>query len=135
MSLFNINFLIGSFLGIFFVHLFYENTFYPFEATNIIYYVEYINHYLTNNKLNPYLLLYVISLFFASIYYLFFQQIKVGVLFKGLIVSLIVFAIYILILFIIFGLDRLNYMQIYVLQDLIALIIFYLTLSLIYRRI
>ena len=98
-------------------------------------YVEYINHYLTNNKLNPYLLLYVISLFFASIYYLFFQQIKVGVLFKGLIVSLIVFAIYILILFIIFGLDRLNYMQIYVLQDLIALIIFYLTLSLIYRRI
>lgn len=135
MSLFNINFLIGSFLGIFFVYLFYVNTFYPFEETNIIYYVEYINHYLTNNKLNPYLLLYVISLFFASIYYLFFQQIKVGVLFKGLIVSLIVFAIYILILFIIFGLDRLNYMQIYVLQDLIALIIFYLTLSLIYRRI
>ena len=135
MSLFNINFLIGSFLGIFFVYLFYVNTFYPFEETNIIYYVEYINHYLTNNKLNPYLLLYVISLFFASIYYLFFQQIKVGVLIKGLIVSLIVFAIYILILFIIFGLDRLNYMQIYVLQDLIALIIFYLTLSLIYRRI
>ena len=135
MSLFNINFLIGSFLGIFFVYLFYENTFYPFETTNIIYYVEYINHYLTNNKLNPYLLLYVISLFFASIYYLFFQRIKVGVLLKGLIVSLIVFAIYILILFIIFGLDRLNYMQIYVLQDLFALIIFYLTLSLIYRRI
>ena len=135
MSLFNINFLIGSFLGIFFVYLFYVNTFYPFEETNIIYYVEYINHYLTNNKLNPYLLLYVISLFFASIYYLFFQQIKVGVLIKGLIVSLIVFAIYILILFIIFGLDRLNYMQIYVLQDLVALIIFYLTLSLIYRRI
>jgi len=135
MSLFNINFLIGSFLGIFFVYLFYAITFYPFEATNIIYYVEYINHYLTNNKLNPYLLLYVISLFFASIYYLFFQQIKVGVLIKGLIVSLIVFAIYILILFIIFGLDRLNYMQIYVLQDLVALIIFYLTLSLIYRRI
>jgi|SaaInlV_135m_DNA_3_1039749.scaffolds.fasta_scaffold18147_4 hypothetical protein len=135
MSLLNIYFLIGSFLGIVFVYLFYASTFYPFEGTNIIFYIEYINYYLTKNKLSPYLLLYLISLILASIYYFFFKRIKFGILLKGVIVSLIVFVIYVLILLIIFGLDRLNYMQIYVLQDLIALIIFYLTLSLIYRRV
>ena len=49
MSLLNIYFLIGSFLGIVFVYLFYASTFYPFEGTNIIFYIEYINYYLTKN--------------------------------------------------------------------------------------
>ncbi len=129
-----ISFFFSTLLGIIFVVFYYNSNFYPFESINLVYYVESINLVLTGDKVNWKISLYLLGLIFTFIYHLLFYKIKTPIFFKGFITSLIVFIAYLIILMLFFDINRLTYMYIYLIQDLLALFIFYLTVSLIYRR-
>lgn len=129
-----LSFLLSTFLGVFLVAIFYDSNFYPFENVDLLYYVENINFILTGGIVSPKITLYLIGIFFALIYHFLFFKIKTPIFFKGLLTSMIVFIVYLAILMIFFNINRLAYMYIYLIQDLLALIIFYFTISLFYRR-
>ena len=120
-----ISFFFSTLLGIIFVVFYYNSNFYPFESINLV---------LTGDKVNWKISLYLLGLIFTFIYHLLFYKIKTPIFFKGFITSLIVFIAYLIILMLFFDINRLTYMYIYLIQDLLALFIFYLTVSLIYRR-
>ncbi len=129
-----ISFFFSTLLGLIFVGFYYNSNFYPFESINLVYYIENINLALTGGKVNSKISLYLIALIFTFIYHLLFYKIKTPIFFKGFITSLIVFIAYLIILILFFNINRLTYMYIYLIQDLLALFIFYLTISLVYRR-
>jgi hypothetical protein len=127
-------FVASSLLGLYFVYLFYSNAFYPFESVDLTYYIDNINFYLSKNTLNTYFVLFLFGLLFSTIYHQLSRVIQTGKILRSLIVTLIVFLLYIGILVLLLGTSRLDYMKIYLLQDMLALLIFYLTISIMYRR-
>ena len=129
-----ISFYLSTFLGVFLVDAYYINAAYPFESVDISYYSQGLIYKLTSYSFNPKITLYMTGIIFGYFYHILSKKIPTPRFLKGIIVALIIFMLYILILFFSFDLNRLNYIQLYLLQDLIAFLIFYLAIAIIYRR-
>ena len=128
------SFYLSTFLGVFLVDAYYINAAYPFESVDISYYSQGLIYKLTSYSFNPKITLYMTGIIFGYFYHILSKKIPTPRFLKGIIVALIIFMLYILILFFSFDLNRLNYIQLYLLQDLIAFLIFYLAIAIIYRR-
>ena len=128
------SFYLSTFLGVFLVDAYYMNAAYPFESVDISYYSQGLIYKLTSYSFNPKITLYMTGIIFGYFYHILSKKIPTPRFLKGIIVALIIFMLYILILFFSFDLNRLNYMQLYLVQDLIAFLIFYLAIAIIYRR-
>ena len=128
------SFYLSTFLGVFLVDAYYMNAAYPFESVDISYYSQGLIYKLTSYSFNPKITLYMTGIIFGYFYHILSKKIPTPRFLKGIIVALIIFMLYILILFFSFDLNRLNYIQLYLLQDLIAFLIFYLAIAIIYRR-
>ena len=128
------SFYLSTFLGVFLVDAYYMNAAYPFESVDISYYSQGLIYKLTSYSFNPKITLYMTGIIFGYFYHILSKKIPTPRFLKGLIVALIIFMLYILILFFSFDLNRLNYIQLYLVQDLIAFLIFYLSIAIIYRR-
>ena len=128
------SFYLSTFLGVFLVDAFYMNAAYPFESVDISYYSQGLIYKLTSYSFNPKITLYMTGIIFGYFYHILSKKIPTPRFLKGIIVALIIFMLYILILFFSFDLNRLNYIQLYLVQDLIAFLIFYLAIAIIYRR-
>ena len=128
------SFYLSTFLGVFLVDAYYINAAYPFESVDISYYSQGLIYKLTSYSFNPKITLYMTGIIFGYFYHILSKKIPTPRFLKGLIVALIIFMLYILILFFSFDLNRLNYIQLYLVQDLIAFLIFYLAIAIIYRR-
>ncbi len=128
------SFYLSTFLGVFLVDAYYMNAAYPFESVDISYYSQGLIYKLTSYSFNPKITLYMTGIIFGYFYHILSKKIPTPRFLKGLIVALIIFMLYILILFFSFDLNRLNYIQLYLVQDLIAFLIFYLAIAIIYRR-
>ena len=129
-----LSFYLSTFLGVFLVDAYYMNAAYPFESVDISYYSEGLIYKLTSYSFNPKITLYMTGIIFGYFYHILSKKIPTPRFLKGIIVALIIFMLYILILFFSFDLNRLNYIQLYLVQDLIAFLIFYLAIAIIYRR-
>ena len=129
-----LSFYLSTFLGVFLVHTYYMNAVYPFESVDISYYSQGLIYKLTSYSFNPKITLYMTGIIFGYFYHILSKKIPTPRFLKGIIVALIIFMLYILILFFSFDLNRLNYIQLYLVQDLIAFLIFYLAIAIIYRR-
>ena len=129
-----ISFYLSTFLGVFLVDAYYINAAYPFESVDISYYSQGLIYKLTSYSFNPKITLYMTGIIFGYFYHILSKKIPTPRFLKGIIVALIIFMLYILILFFSFDLNRLNYIQLYLVQDLIAFLIFYLAIAIIYRR-
>jgi len=127
-------FFLSTFLGIFFVDTYYANAPYPFESINISHYTEELLHKFTTYQPSSKLSLYLVGIMFSYIYHVLYNKIKTGRILKGVITSLVIFSAYILTLFFYLDSSKLDYIKLYLLQDLIALFIFYLTVAILYRR-
>ena len=128
------SFYLSTFLGVFLVYAYYMNATYPFESVDISYYSQGLIYKLTSYSFNPKITLYMTGIIFGYFYHILSKKIPTPRFLKGIIVALIIFMLYILILFFSFDLYRLNYFQLYLVQDLIAFLIFYLAIAIIYRR-
>ena len=128
------SFYLSTFLGVFLVDAYYMNAAYPFESVDISYYSQGLIYKLTSYSFNPKITLYMTGIIFGYFYHILSKKIPTPRFLKGIIVALIIFMLYILILFFSFDLNRLNYIQLYLVQDLIAFFIFYLAIAIIYRR-
>tara|TARA_B100001564_G_C20525915_1_gene617373 strand:+ start:447 stop:854 length:408 start_codon:yes stop_codon:yes gene_type:complete len=128
------SFYLSTFLGVFLVDAYYMNAAYPFESVDISYYSQGLIYKLTSYSFNPKITLYMTGIIFGYFYHILSKKIPTPRFLKGIIVALIIFMLYILILFFSFDLNRLNYIQLYLVQDLIAFLIFYLAIAIIYRR-
>ena len=128
------SFYLSTFLGVFLVDAYYMNATYPFESVDISYYSQGLIYKLTSYSFNPKITLYMTGIIFGYFYHILSNKIPTPRFLKGIIVALIIFMLYILILFFSFDLNRLNYIQLYLVQDLIAFLIFYLAIAIIYRR-
>ena len=129
-----LSFYLSTFLGVFLVHTYYMNAAYPFESVDISYYSQGLIYKLTSYSFNPKITLYMTGIIFGYLYHILAKKIQTPRFLKGIIVALIIFMLYILILLFSFDLNRLNYIQLYLVQDLIAFFIFYLAIAIIYRR-
>ena len=129
-----LSFYLSTFLGVFLVDAYYMNAAYPFESVDISYYSQGLIYKLTSYSFNPKITLYMTGIIFGYFYHILSKKIPTPRFLKGIIVALIIFMLYILILFFSFDLNRLNYIQLYLVQDLIAFLIFYLAIAIIYRR-
>ena len=129
-----LSFYLSTFLGVFLVDAYYMNAAYPFESVDISYYSQGLIYKLTSYSFNPKITLYMTGIIFGYFYHILSNKIPTPRFLKGIIVALIIFMLYILILFFSFDLNRLNYIQLYLVQDLIAFLIFYLAIAIIYRR-
>ena len=128
------SFYLSTFLGVFLVDAYYMNAAYPFESVDISYYSQGLIYKLTSYSFNPKITLYMTGIIFGYFYHILSKKIPTPRFLKGIIVALIIFMLYILILLFSFDLNRLNYIQLYLVQDLIAFFIFYLAIAIIYRR-
>ena len=128
------SFYLSTFLGVFLVDAYYMNAAYPFESVDISYYSQGLIYKLTSYSFNPKITLYMTGIIFGYFYHILSKKIPTPRFLKGIIVALIIFMLYILILFFSFDLNWLNYIQLYLVQDLIAFLIFYLAIAIIYRR-
>ena len=128
------SFYLSTFLGVFLVDAYYINAAYPFESVDISYYSQGLIYKLTSYSFNPKITLYMTGIIFGYFYHMLSKKIPTPRFLKGIMVALIIFMLYILILFFSFDLNRLNYIQLYLVQDLIAFLIFYLAIAIIYRR-
>ncbi|GIR28929.1 hypothetical protein CM15mP43_05530 [bacterium] len=81
------------------------------------------------------LIQYYIFCFLLGLVYLFiYKYLKIKRLWIGILACLSSYIIYILIIFFIFSLNRLEFMSIYLIQDFFAFLIFYVVLSIFYKR-
>lgn len=128
------DFIIATLISSVSVFCFYIYAPYPFEPVNIIFYFEYINF------LFPYefffsLIQYYIFCFLLGLVYLFiYKYLKIKRLWIGLLACLSSYIFYILIIFFVFSLNRLEFMTIYLIQDFFAFLIFYVVLSIFYKE-
>lgn len=128
------NYIIAILISSVCVFCFYTYAPYPFDPVNIIFYFEYINF------LFPYdffysLIQYYIFCFLLGLVYLFiYKYLKIKRLWIGVLACLSSYIFYILIIFFIFSLNRLEFMSIYLIQDFFAFLIFYVVLSIFYKR-
>ncbi len=128
------SFYLSTFLGVFLVDAYYMNAAYPFESVDISYYSQGLIYKLTSYSFNPKITLYMAGIIFGYLYHILSKKIPTPRFLTGIIVALTIFMLYILILLFSFDLNRLNYIQLYLVQDLIAFFIFYLSIAIIYRR-
>ena len=117
------------------VFCFYIYAPYPFESVNIIFYFVY------KNFLFPYefffsLIQYYIFCFLLGLVYLLFiyKCLRIKRLWIGVLACLSSYIFYILIIFFVFSLNRLEFMTIYLIQDFFAFLIFYVVLSIFYKK-
>ena len=107
---------------------------YPFDGINIIYYFQKIDIFFSNefffNLIKYYLLCFILGFF----YLIFYKKINIGRLWIGILTSLIIYIIYFSINLILFDKERFEYMKIYLIQDCIAILIFYVVLSIVYKK-
>jgi|AP46_1055502.scaffolds.fasta_scaffold00567_15 hypothetical protein len=107
---------------------------YPFDGINIIYYFQKIDIFFPNefffNLIKYYLLCFILGFF----YLIFYKKINIGRLWIGILTSLIIYIIYFSINLILFDKERFEYMKIYLIQDCIAILIFYVVLSIVYKK-
>ena len=107
---------------------------YPFDGINIIYYFQKIDIFFPNefffNLIKYYLLCFILGFF----YLIFYKKINIGRLWIGILTSLIIYIIYFFINLILFDKERFEYMKIYLIQDCIAILIFYVVLSIVYKK-
>ncbi len=107
---------------------------YHFDGINIIYYFQKIDIFFPNefffNLIKYYLLCFILGFF----YLIFYKKINIGRLWIGILTSLIIYIIYFSINLILFDKERFEYMKIYLIQDCIAILIFYVVLSIVYKK-
>ena len=85
------------------------------------------------NFFQPYQILFI--MFYSGFFYLiFYKKINIGRLWIGILTSLIIYIIYFSINLILFDKERFEYMKIYLIQDCIAILIFYVVLSIVYKK-
>ncbi len=129
-----LDFLIVVAVGCLLSYFFYLYSFYPFDSVDILYYFSRINFFLPDNTFYSIFLYYVFGLILGIIYIIFYDKIKFGRLLKAIILSISIFVLYCFILFLTFGIDRLQEMSVFLFQDLIGVSIFYFTLAILYRK-
>ena len=129
-----LDFLIVVAVGCLLVYFFYLYSFYPFDSVDILYYFSKINFLFPDNMFYSILFFYFFAIALGLVYIIFYNKIKIGRLIKALILSSSFFLIYSIVLLIIFGVLRFKEMGVFLLQDLIAISIFYFTLALLYKR-
>ena len=129
-----LDFLIVVAVGCLLVYFFYLYSFYPFDSVDILYYFSKINFLFPDNMFYSILFFYFFAIALGLVYIIFYNKIKFGRLIKALILSSSFFLIYSIVLLIIFGVLRFIEMGVFLLQDLIAISIFYFTLALLYKR-
>ena len=129
-----LDFLIVVAVGCLLVYFFYLYSFYPFDSVDILYYFSKINFLFPDNMFYSILFFYFFAIALGLVYIIFYNKIKFGRLIKALILSSSFFLIYSIVLLIIFGVLRFKEMGVFLLQDSIAISIFYFTLALLYKR-
>ena len=134
MAVKSLKFFIATIVGAISLWFFYKLSYYPFEPIDITYYFNIISIPGLDSNTNSKIIFLLFTLILSFIYHLLYRKIASKIILKGFIVALIVFSLYIGALLLAFGISRVNYMGIYLIQDLFGLLIFYLIVSFIYRR-
>ena len=131
---FSIYYIFGIMLSAYCTYLFYLHSPYPFESYNILYYFSGFNFFFPN-ELFFNILTYLISLFCLGIVYLIVsKKNNLGRILNGLISAGIIFLLYFSITFLLTDLNQIKNTKIYLIQDFIGLNIYYIVLSIVYKK-
>ena len=130
----SLDFLVCVAVGALLVHLFYAYAFYPFDSINILYYFAKTNYFFPQNTFFSIIIFYLFTVSLGCIYVITYKRNDLGRIPNGIILTISIFVIYSLILIVVLGMDRFKQMDIFLVQDFLGILIFYLTLALFYRR-
>ena len=130
----SIYYIFGVLLSAYCTYLFYQHSPYPFQSYNILYYFSGFNFFFLNELLSN-ILTYFVSLFCLGIVYLVIsKKNNLGRIINGLISAGIIFLLYFLITFLLTDLNQIKNTKIYLIQDFIGLNIYYIVLSVVYKK-
>jgi len=129
-----LNFLLAVAVAGLLTYLFYTNAFYPFDSIDILYYFSKINYFFPQNAFYSIIIFYLCSVMLGSLYIIFYDRIKFGRIVKGIFLSFFVFLIYCFISIAKLGMLRFKEIEVFLIQDFFAILIFYFTIALFYRK-
>jgi hypothetical protein len=129
------DFLVCVATGALLVYFFYAYALYPFDSINILYYFAKTNYFFPQNTFFSIIIFYLFTVSLGLIYTITYRRINLGRIPSSIIVTIFIFVIYSLILILGLGVDRFKQMETFLIQDFLGILIFYLTLALLYRRI
>ena len=129
------DFLVCVATGALLVYFFYAYALYPFDSINILYYFAKTNYFFPQNTFFSIIIFYLFTVSLGLIYIITYRRMNLGRIPSSIIVTIFIFVIYSFILILGLGVDRFKQMEIFLIQDFLGILIFYLTLALLYRRI
>jgi len=131
----SLDFLVCVAVGALLVYFFYAYALYPFDSINILYYFAKTNYFFPQNTFFSIIIFYLFTVSLGLIYIITYRRMNLGRIPSSIIVTIFIFVIYSFILILGLGVDRFKQMEIFLIQDFLGMLIFYLTLALLYRRI
>ena len=129
------DFLVCVATGALLVYFFYAYALYPFDSINILYYFAKTNYFFPQNTFFSIIIFYLFTVSLGLIYIITYRRMNLGRIPSSIIVTIFIFVIYSFILILGLGVDRFKQMETFLIQDFLGILIFYLTLALLYRRI
>jgi hypothetical protein len=131
----SLDFLVCVAVGAFLVYFFYAYAFYPFDSVDILYYFAKTNYFFPQNTFFSIIVFYLFTVSLGFVYIITCKRTNLGRIPNSIIATISIFIIYSFILILGLGIDRFKQMEIFLIQDFLGALIFYLTLALLYRRI
>jgi uncharacterized membrane protein YagU involved in acid resistance len=131
----SLDFLVCVAVGALLVHFFYAYALYPFDSINILYYFAKTNYFFPQKTFFSIIIFYLFTVILGLIYIITYRKMNLGRIPISIIVTISIFIIYSFILILGLGIDRFKQMETFLIQDFLGMLIFYLTLALLYRRI
>ena len=131
----SLDFLVCVAVGALLVYFFYAYALYPFDSINILYYFAKTNYFFPQNTFFSIINFYLFTVSLGLIYIITYRRMSLGRIPSSIIVTISIFVIYSFILILVLGVDRFKQMETFLIQDFLGMLIFYLTLALLYRRV
>ena len=117
------------------VYFFYAYALYPFDSINILYYFAKTNYFFPQNTFFSIIIFYLFTVSLGLIYIITYRRMSLGRIPSSIIVTISIFVIYSFILILVLGVDRFKQMETFLIQDFLGMLIFYLTLALLHRKV